>query len=644
MTGRDGQGSRQTSLELPVLLFVLLVTAWVYAPVGRHGFLRYDDDLYVTANEMVLRGLSWGGLVWSWTTTHASNWHPVTWWSHMADVQLLGLDAGAHHWVNVVFHLATTLLLFFFLRRSTGAGLRSAFVAAVFALHPLHVQSVAWVAERKDVLSTVFWILAIYFYAAYVRASAAKGVRGDVGGGAGVSEDSACGAGLGARAGSGTELATASGTGPRARVGYGAKPAYLLALVSFTLGLLTKPMLVTLPFLLLLLDHWPLGRTAPWSVRVREKLPFFALSLVSAVVTWSVQSSAGAVKSVPVGERIGNALASYLRYAEKTFWPDSLSVFYPMSMPSTGLVFGGVAFVSILVILSLLFWRRLPWLAVGSLWYLGTLVPVIGLIQAGGQAMADRYTYVPMIGLSIVVAWGLGSVALPRARTYLGAALIVATVFALAIPARREVRYWKDDVTLFSRALAVTKDNHVAHAMLGVALAESGKLDEALSHETEAVRIRPDYVVAQSNLGKVLFQLGRPAEAETSLREAIRLEPTAVAHLDLASVLLSQQKLDGALEESQAATVLDPTLAAAHSTLATAYTLSGKFDLALAAYRRAIECDPDFVDAYVNQGITLQAMGRREEAVASFRAALEWNPEHPTAKARLEALQGAGGR
>ncbi|MEZ4647984.1 MAG: tetratricopeptide repeat protein [Candidatus Eisenbacteria bacterium] len=608
MTSQNAPKPGRGSLALPLLLFILLVTVWVYLPAGQHGFLRYDDDLYVTANEMVLRGVSWPGFLWSWTAAHASNWHPVTWWSHMIDVQVFGLRAAAHHWVNVVLHLGTTLLLFYFLRRTTGAVLRSGFVAAVFALHPLHVQSVAWVAERKDVLSSAFWILAILAYAAYVQ---------------------------------GKERA---------------RGAYVLALLLFAFGLLSKPMLVTLPFLLLLLDHWPLRRKDPWAFRVREKAPFFMLSVVCALVTWSVQSSAGSVKSIPIGERVANAFASYLRYVENAFWPDSLAVFYPMTDPGRGLVLGGAALVVLVIVFSVLSWRRLPWLAVGGLWYLGTLVPVIGIVQAGGQAMADRYMYVPIIGLAILVAWGVGAIfegrGMPSAgqsaerpvRAYVGAASIVVVVFALAIPARREVGYWRDDLSLFSRALAVTTDNHVAHAMLGVALAESGKLEEALSHEAEAVRIRPDYPVAQSNLGKVLFRLGHHADAEAALREAIRLEPSAVAHLDLASVLLSQQKLGGAIEESQAATELDPGLAAAHSTLATALTLSGKFDLAIASYDRAIACDPSYVDAYVNRGITLQAMGRSADAAASFREALARSPEHPTARARLDALEAVGVR
>ena len=581
---------------------ILLLTLAVYGSVGGHGFLRYDDDLYVTANDLVKNGFRLDAWISSWTTNQASNWHPATWWSHMLDVELFGLAPAGHHWMNVVWHGATAVLLYSFFRLATGAIWRSAFVAAVFALHPLHVQSVAWVAERKDVLSAFFWALTLLAYHRYsVRPNSLR---------------------------------------------------YLGVLFAFGLGLLAKPMLVTLPFLLLLLDRWPLGRSEPLGQRIREKLPFFALAAASALVTFLVQSSSGAVRSIPLGVRFGNAIVSYFRYLGRTFWPDGLAVFYPYPREvAPGIVLGGAILLLGLSLLSIREWHRRPWIPVGWFWYLGTLVPVIGLVQVGGQAMADRYTYVPMIGVTVLVAWGVAWLVESAGRAgrrnsplaWTAGGVLGAAVLLLALAAHSEVRYWRDDETLFTRALAVTRENYVAHGMLGVARAEAGDLAAALTQEQEAVRIQPDWAIGQKNLGKVLYMLGRPAEAETPYREALRLAPSAVAHVDLASALLAQGKVGPAIEEYRRAVTLDPGFAEAYSSLGTAYTMSGQFDLAFQNYERALALDPEYVDAYVNYGITLQHVGRVTEAVAAFRAALARNPEHPLALSRLEALTGAEG-
>ena len=374
--------------DVLVCLFLIITTFAVYWQVHNHDFINLDDDLYITENDQVQKGLSRESVVWAFTTTHAANWHPLTWLSHMVDFQLYGLNPKGHHLTNVFFHLLNTLLLFFVLQRMTGALWRSGFVAALFALHPLHVESVAWVAERKDVLSTLFWLLTIWAYTWYVER-------------------------------------------PR-------RTRYLLTLLTFTLGLMAKPMLVTLPFVLLLLDYWPLGRfqvgqldtalSAPgqaslstrsvWSQTLRliwEKAPFFALAAASSIVTFLVQKGGGAVRPwerFPITIRIANGLVSYVKYMGKMIWPSDLAVFYPhpgASLPIWQAVAAGLLLLSI-SIAAIRLAKNHPYLAVGWLWYLGTLVPIIGFVQVGGQALADRYTYVSLIGLFIIIAWGVSDI------------------------------------------------------------------------------------------------------------------------------------------------------------------------------------------------------------------------------------------
>ncbi len=463
---------RRTATAAVIALALAALVAAVYAPVRHFDFVQLDDPAYVTENPRVLRGLTLDGAAWALTTGHAANWHPVTWLSHMLDVELFGVAAGPHHLTNLLLHAANTLLLFGLLLRMTGALWRSAFVAALFGIHPLHVESVAWVAERKDVLSTLFWLLTTWAYVAYVRARA-----------------------------------------PRRTV------AYVLALLLFAVGLMAKPMLVTLPFTLLLLDWWPLGRwdaaTPPrsslWPL-VREKIPFFALAAASSVATFVVQQRGGAVSAVgsePSALRLQNALVSAVAYLRDMVWPAGLTMIYPFpsSIPAwhvaaACLVVGGVSFAA---------WRLArshPFLAVGWLWYLGTLVPVLGLVRVGLQARADRYTYVPLIGVFIALAWGGAALAgrvrlrLPGRPALQSAALAVlaaAVVLALALAARQQVGYWKDNVTLWTRATVLTlhMDEYEAHMSLGATLADQGRTDEALRHFAEAVRLRPDSAEAR---------------------------------------------------------------------------------------------------------------------------------------------------
>ena len=467
--------------------------------MGGHSFINYDDGLYVYENPHVRGGLSKEGVSWAFTTFDAANWHPLTWISHMTDVQLFGLDAGWHHRVNVLFHLANTALLFLVLWRMTGGLWQSAFVAALFAVHPLHVESVAWVAERKDVLSTLFWLLTMGAYLGYVR-----------------------------------------------------RPSvwrYLPVFVFLALGLMCKPMLVTLPFVLLLLDWWPLGRMSregspvseQWRIsvpmvfrRIWEKTPLLGLSAISCVITYIAQSQGKAVVSlgrITIGPRFSNTLVSYAIYLEQAVWPSSLAVVYPH--PATigaGIpawkIGGAVLLLAGISFLALRERQRRPYLAAGWMWYLGTLVPVIGLVQVGGAAHADRYTYVPLIGVFLAVAWGVPDL-LPMRRwrqRVLGVAA-GAVLAALTVAAWFQVGYWRDNVTLYSRALSVTEGNWLALSNLGAAYGNRGEPLEARRCFREAVRIRSDYAEAWYNLGVSAGRLGQKEEAIGYYREALRLQP-----------------------------------------------------------------------------------------------------------------------
>ncbi len=525
--------------DLLVMLVLVLATAVVYLQLNNYDFVNFDDDDYVTENRHVQTGLTSGNITWAFTTFHAGNWHPLTWISHMLDCQLFGLKPGLHHLVNLFFHMANTLLLFLILRRMTNALWQSAFVAALFALHPLHVESVAWVAERKDVLSTFFWMLTMGAYVFYVERRELK--------------------------------------------------RYLLALFFFGLGLMAKPMLVTLPFVLLLLDYWPLRRLqmekplADDSVNsekfvkphrkkkerrrsairaghvskpekqirqqpaighiILEKVPFFVLSLASSIVTYMAQQKGGAVRSLqsfPLTTRIANALVSYCGYIGKILWPENLALLYPHSgMPPVWKVIGAVLFLGIITFLIIRTVKRFPWLTVGWLWYLGTLVPVIGLVQVGMQAMADRYTYVPIIGVLIMVAWGVPEL-LEKWR-HRNAALATVTVVILCIfsfVTWKQVQYWQNNTTLFKHTLEKTTNNPIIHYNLGNLLASQGKFDDAIKQFRESIRISPGYAKAHNNLGNALLYQGRLDEAIGSYREALRINPDYV---------IAQKNLNNAL-------------------------------------------------------------------------------------------------
>jgi tetratricopeptide (TPR) repeat protein len=592
-------------------LFLVVATLAVYAEVKNHQFVNYDDGLFVTDNPTVQGGLTRYGLIGAFTSTCAGLWHPLTMLSHMLDCQLFGLHPGGHHLTSLLFHIANTLLLFLWLQRTTGALGPSFLVAALFALHPLHVESVAWVAERKDVLSTFFWLLTMWAYVWYVEVP-----------------------GLG---------------------------RYLLTLVCFILGLMAKPMLVTLPFVLLLLDYWPLHRwrlnrsaavspskgpprVSPDSKTHRgvsskrlawEKAPLFALAALFSIVTFFAEKEVGAVTSLQdlaFTSRLANAMVAYVGYLGQMFWPAHLGVLYPLpghNLPIWQALAAGLA-LAVLTLLALQQARRHPYLLVGWLWYLGTLLPVIGLVQVGKQAMADRYTYVPFIGLFIVVVWGMADLGarwrVPRFLLPVGAGVVLS---ALMICTWVQVSYWRDSISLFEHTLKVTGSNPLSQSNLGFALAAQGKMDQAIAHYAEALRLNPDLAKTHNILGAALAAQGKMDQAMAQYAEALRLQPDlAEAHNNLGLALAAQGKMDQAMAQYAEALRLKPDLAKAHNNLGLALAAQGKMDQAVAQYAEALRLKPDYAEAHNSLGLALAAQGKMDEAVAQYAEALRLKPDY----------------
>jgi tetratricopeptide (TPR) repeat protein len=599
-------------------LFLVVATLATYGDLRTHQFINYDDNAYITDNPPVQAGLTLKGLSWAFTTLHATNWHPLTWLSHMLDCQLFGLNPGAHHLTNLVFHIANSLLLFLWLLYLTRTLGCSFLVAALFALHPLHVESVAWVAERKDVLSTFFWLLTMWAYAWYAE-----------------------------------------------RPGLG---RYLLILVCFGLGLMAKPMLVTLPFVLLLLDYWPLGRlslkgpgaaaTFPKPAAgvalqrlVWEKSPLLVMSALSSVVTFYAQKEGGAIltlHALPIPNRLANAMVAYVSYLGKMFWPAPLAVLYPLQAHNLHIwqaLAAGLA-LAVLTIWALRQARRHPYLPVGWLWYLGTLLPVIGLVQVGGQAMADRYTYLPLIGLFIMVAYGMADLgARWRAARFLlpvGAGVVLSALMACTWV---QVSYWRDSISLYEHTLKVAGRNPVIHYNLGLALAAQGKLDQAVAHYAEALRLKPDYAKAHNNLGIALAAQGKLDQAMVHYAEALRLklDPAAVHH-NLGLALAQQGKLDQAVAHYAEALRLKPDLAEAHKNLGVVLAAQGKSDQAAAHYAEALRLKPDYAEAHNNLGQALAAQGKWDQAVAHYAEALRLRPDYAEAHNSLGLALAAQGK
>jgi len=671
-----------------ILIYVALVVAVFmgFEQVRQNDFVDYDDHIYVTENQYVQKGLSLESVIWAFTATQEGNWHPLTWLSHMLDCQLFGLDPGWHHITSLLFHIANTLLLFWVLKKmtdsprgeATGALWASAFVAAAFALHPLHVESVAWIAERKDVLSGLFWMLTIACYIRYTEQPSIK--------------------------------------------------RYILVFVVFALGLMAKPMLVTLPFVLLLLDYWPLGRLHPallllkggiqWGQQthravwrlVREKIPLFILTIASSVVTFIVQQKGGAMdigESYSLGVRISNAIVCYIGYILKMVYPVRLAVLYPhpgnslpMWQPIVSLLI--IAAATAVVIYA---GRRWRYLAVGWFWYLGTLVPVIGLVQVGAQAMADRYTYLPSIGIFIMVGWGIGGLAAKwrYRQTVLGicAGVVLA---AFLICTRLQVRYWQDNFKLFGHSVAVTENNFLmhdsyggalfekgqlnesiaqfkealrinpkylgakrnigivflkqgktdegikvltevvnskgqwpkAHNYLGLAYAEKGEFDTAIQHYKEAVRLKGDYVEAIANLGIALKEQGQVDEAIKEWQKALLLKPDEPdVHYNMGLAMVEQYKYDEAVKHFSAALASKPDWAKAHYNLGCVYYKQGKFDLTVEQCAEALRLKPDYYNAHYNMGLALVQQGKYDDAAKHINSALASKPDWPEAHHNL---------
>jgi tetratricopeptide (TPR) repeat protein len=608
---RDGFLSRrQTMSDIPQraapkpLFFGLglcLLTLVVFLPVLRSEFVNFDDGLYVVNNTRVQAGLTWSGFIWAWQASVASNWHPLTMLSHMLDCQLYGLNPKGHHLTSLLLHLAAVWLLFEVLRRMTGYPWRSAAVAALFAVHPLHVESVAWVAERKDVLSGLFFVLTLGAWLRFTRRRTAG--------------------------------------------------AYAAVVLMLALGLLAKSMLVTLPCVLLLVDVWPLGRLpilsiTSWSTAkpalrplLIEKIPLFVLAAVMSGLTVYTQTrSLAKLAAVPLARRFGNALTSYAAYLGKTFWPRRLAAFYPLpnAVPLWQAAAAALllAAVTALVLLRL---RRSPWLAVGWLWFVGMLVPVIGILQVGRQAMADRYTYLPSIGLFLALVWEVAELSSRRkaARAALPAAA-VAILAALAVLCRIQVDTWKDSRTLFSHAVAVTEGNYLAHLNLGVAMAREGDEAGAMKEYRTALAIQPNMIEAQAALGTALHKQGRSAEALPHLQLAVRLRPdSARLRQTLAVTLEDLGRRDEAVVQLRKALELSPRFADAHYGLGSLLQKQGKTGEALQHYQKALEIDPDLDELYSPTATLLAARGDLLGAVRLFAESVQRRPDSPLAAYNL---------
>jgi lipopolysaccharide biosynthesis regulator YciM len=587
-----------------VCFALAVVTLAVFWPVRHQPFINFDDDIYVSENPHVANGLTLDTVRWAFTTTRGTHWWPLTWLSHMVDCQIFGLNAGAHKLVNVAFHVASTVLLFLVLKRMTGAVWPSAFVAAVFALHPLRVESVAWVAERKDVLSAFFWMLTLWVYSRYVELLKLQGSH--------------------------------------------FKLYYGLTLLSFLLGLLAKPMLVTLPVVLLLLDDWPLRRSESRQRLVLEKLPLFVLAAIASVTTYWVTQGANAVVDIPVGFGISNALVSYVRYLGKMIWPQNLALIYPL--PEGWPVSQVAAAAVLLVLVSAVAVReatRRPYFIVGWLWYLVTLLPVIGLVQVGMQAMADRFTYVPMIGILIGVSWGVADVVAtrPRARPVV-LAVAVATLVGCAVATRIQLQYWQDNVTLFRHTLAVTSGNFLAQGNLGVALCNQGQVEEGAAHLQEALHLASDYArrtnpglwaFAHNQLGRAYFALGKTNEAVAELHEAVQLNSRdAAAHNNFGIVLVELGRRDEAIAEFTEAIQLRPDYPLAHANLGATLVNVGRIAEAIPHLREALRLNPDFALAHFHLGEALMRQGNLGEAQEHLDQAVRLDPNLANQRQELE--------
>jgi Flp pilus assembly protein TadD len=593
-----------------VILCLLLVVATLalYNPVNRHPFVNYDDDRYITENPHVHNGLTWRTITWAFTATEQGNWHPLTWLSHALDYQLFHQNPAGHHFTSLLIHAANAVLLFLFLMYATRRLGPSLFVAALFALHPINVESVAWVAERKNVLCTFFFFATLIAYCWYARQ-------------------------------------------PDWR-------RYLVFAGLFVLGLMSKPMVITLPFVLLLLDYWPLGRirgghadatAAPLSKLVVEKLPLIALSAASAVITMQAQRAGGAMRSTAqfsLAVRLENAVMAYAMYLWKMIWPSHLSPIYPHPGDSlAGWQVGTSALVLLAVTAVALKFRARRYLLTGWLWFLGTLVPVIGLVQVGDQAMADRYAYIPLVGIFIMIAWGIADLADSKQIGLVVRVIPAACVLlALSFATNRQLGYWSSNYDLWTHAVAVTGRNFIAQDNLGGALLSLGKTDEAYLHFQAAAEINPLDPMSRSNLGAYLQEHGHMAEAIEKYNRVITLTSDpgllAATYANLGAAYRKLGEDEKARTSYDQALQLNPNQYNAYLGLGELLEKQSRLDDAISNYSKAVELRPTDT-GFLLLGRALERTGRRSEALAAYQAALKLSPEMPEAQHAVDALSGS---
>jgi tetratricopeptide (TPR) repeat protein len=598
--------------SLWIAIGLALVTLAVFSPVTRFQFVNYDDTDFVTSNPHVQAGLTMEGFKWAWRSEVARNWHPVTMFTHMLDCQWFGLQPWWPHLVNLLLHAANTVLLFYLFKRMTGAVWRSAAVAALFALHPLHVESVAWVAERKDVLSTFFWFLTIWAYLRYVEI-----------------------------------------------IHYPLSIIHWsLCLLFFALGLMSKPMLVTAPFTLLLLDYWPLGRmksgAAVWKL-VAEKIPFFILSAALCVVTYQIQQQGGSVlrlQDFPLGSRVGNALISYVRYIEKMFWPRHLAGLY-LRTGSWAWWQVALAVLFLLTVSGLVLAqrKRQPYLAVGWFWYAGTLVPVAGLVQVGMQAMADRYTYVPLIGLFVILVWGGWELAAASGWVRFAPATAIAALALCAALTVHQEFYWKNSETLYQRMIDATPNNYMARYNLGNLYSKEHRTSEAISNLTAAIQGEPNYAEAHNNLGGIFLEQKRYDEALQHYRSAVRVHPEFLYYFNLANALAdaasARHDTNGfaeAVATYRLAQQLNPASSDAHQNLGLTWQAQGRVNEALEEFEQAARLDPNRADTWTQLGFLCASHNKMPEAERAFRELVRLQPANADAFGWLGNALGEQGK
>ncbi len=576
--------------RLIVVTALIVLTLAVYLQVRGFDFVALDDSIYITENDHVLEGLKPDTIAWAFTNFETSNWHPLTWISLMLDIEMGG-SPGTFHIHNLILHISNTLLLFWLLVALTGCDWRSGAVAALFAVHPLHVESVAWIVERKDVLSTLFWFVALLAYVRYVKSTS------------------------------------------RAR--------YALIVAAFVLGLMTKSMLVSLPLVLLLLDFWPLRRPDGWNKLIVGKLPLFALSAASCIITLVAQWGViGSGDRLPLGLRLSNALVSYIVYLRKMVWPLDLSIQYPYDRDLSPLLAGLCALVLVgITAAAFKLARRAPYLIVGWLWYLVTLLPVIGIVQVGVQPMADRYTYVPLLGPFMIIVWGGWELLRVDRLRRVASALAAAAIITLAWTAHRQAGHWRDSETLFTRALAVNAENAVAHNGMADVLAGQGKTDEAVEHYSEAIRIKPHSNYARRKLASIHARGGRMGEAVALYREAVKVEPDdAKLRINLATLLAGLGQYEEAVSFFAEALQQAAGQAIDHANYAVALSRLGRSEEAIAAFNTALEIDPELSAAHSGLARLFAGTDQIGRAVYHQRRVVELNPGDTTARLNLAML------